>query len=197
MDTNENFDDLLVFFKTLSDKNRLKIVGLLAEQPLSVEQLAEKLNLTSSTVSHHLTRLSRARLVSARAEGYYSIYQLETKNLEDMAQRMLAKEALVPTSVEPELDDYDQKVLRTYLDANNRIKNFPNKSKKITAILRFVVKAFEPGKQYPEKEVNTILSQFSDDTAFLRRNLIEYGLMERQGGGGYYWRSVKSESLQK
>jgi len=114
-----------------------------------------------------------------------------------MAQHFLSKVVLPQPSIETELDDYDQKVLRTYLDANNRIKSFPNKSKKMAAILRYVVKAFEFGKQYPEKEVNTILSQFSDDTAFLRRNLIEYGLMERQGGGGYYWRSVESKSLQK
>ncbi len=197
MENSQTFDELLNFFKTLSDQNRLKIIGLLAEKPYSVEQLAEKLNLTSSTVSHHLSRLSKAKLVSARAEGYYSIYQLETKNMEAMAQRMLAKEFQPTTPHESELDDFDQKVLKNYLDANNRIKSFPNKSKKIAAILRYVVKAFETGKQYTEKEVNSILSQYSDDTAFLRRNLIEFGLMERQGGGGLYWRVDESKSLQK
>ena len=34
-------DELLGFFKALADANRLKIVGLLAKQPYSVEQLAE------------------------------------------------------------------------------------------------------------------------------------------------------------
>lgn len=197
MENTQTFDELLNFFKTLSDQNRLRIIGLLAEHELSVEQLAEKLNLTSSTVSHHLSRLSKAGLVSARAEGYYSIYQLETKNLEAMAQRMLARDILPQPPVEPELDDYDQKVLRNYLDADGRIKSFPNKGKKITAILRFVVKAFEPEKRYSEKEVNTILSRFSDDTAFLRRSLFEFGLMDRQGGGGLYWRTDESKSLQK
>ncbi len=197
MENTQTFEELLNFFKTLSDQNRLRIIGLLAEQPLSVEQLAEKLGLTSSTVSHHLSRLSKAKLVSARAEGYYSIYQLETKNLETMAQRMLARDILPQPQVEPDLDEYDQKVLKNYLDTEGRIKSFPNKGKKIAVILRYVVKSFEPGKRYTEKEVNTILSKYSDDTAFLRRNLFEFGLMDRQGGGGLYWRTDESKPLQK
>ena len=55
MDDNEQ---LLEFFKALSDANRLKIIGLLAERPLTVEQMAEMLHLRASTVSNHL-RASR------------------------------------------------------------------------------------------------------------------------------------------
>lgn len=189
MEIEQNFEELLIFFKTLSDQNRLKIIGFLAEQPLSVEQLAEKLNLSSSTVSHHLSKLSKAKLVSARAEGYYSIYQLESQNLEKMAQRMLATEKVAEPSMDLSLDPYDQKVLKTYLDSSNRIISFPTKEKKLKAILRFVLQSFESGKHYHEKDVNTILSAFSDDTAFLRRSLIEYGMMNRQAGGNDYWRS--------
>ena len=46
-------EGLLNFFKALSDANRLKIVGLLAQEDLSVEQIAEMLGIGSSTVSHH------------------------------------------------------------------------------------------------------------------------------------------------
>ena len=90
--------ELLNFFKALSDANRLKIVGLLARSPLTVEQLAEMLAIHSSTVSHHLSRLTKAGLVSARAEGYYSVYQLETKVIEAMAQRLLQRETLPAVS---------------------------------------------------------------------------------------------------
>ena len=188
MDNNPSFDELLTFFKTLADQNRLKIIGLLAQQPLSVEQLAEQINLSSSTVSHHLSRLAKAGLVSARAEGYYSIYQLEAKNLEAMAQRLLAKEALTAPPLAGDLDAYDQKVLKNYQSADHRFNKFPTQEKKMGAILRFVVKAFESGKRYQEQEVNEILKQFSDDTARLRRSLVEFGLMNREGGGRAYWR---------
>ena len=68
--------ELVVFFKALADANRLKIVGLLARREYSVEELAALLNLKAPTISHHLSKLAEAGLVSARAEGYYSIYRL-------------------------------------------------------------------------------------------------------------------------
>jgi DNA-binding transcriptional ArsR family regulator len=94
-------DELLTFFKAMADANRLKIVGLLAQQPYSVEELAALLHLGASTVSHHLSRLARVGLVSARAEGYYSVYQLETDALEDMARRLLSRETLPAIASEP------------------------------------------------------------------------------------------------
>lgn len=79
LDEKDYSEELLYFFKALADANRLKIIGLLAQSPLSVEQIAELLKLHSSTVSHHLARLAKVGLVSARAEGYYSVYQLDPK----------------------------------------------------------------------------------------------------------------------
>ncbi len=86
---NSAVESLLEFFKALADPNRLKIAGLLAGQPLTVEQLAEMLNLRPSTVSHHLSYLSHAGLVSACADSYYNVYSLETGNLEKMARQLL------------------------------------------------------------------------------------------------------------
>ncbi len=83
-------DEVLKFFKSLADANRLKILGLLAQEDLSVEQLAVMLNLRPSTVSHHLSKLSEAGLVSAKAMSYYNIYQFENKTLEAMAQHLLS-----------------------------------------------------------------------------------------------------------
>jgi predicted transcriptional regulator len=181
-------EELLRFFKALADANRLKIVGLLATQSLTVEELAEMLDLHPSTVSHHLSRLSKAGLVSARAEGYYSVYQLEEGMLEEMAQRLLAREELPAVATDVDVDAYDRKVLKAYLTPDGRLKSFPAQQKKYDAILRYVVQAFEPGVRYTEKQVNEILSRFNEDTARLRRNLVEVHLMDRQGGGGEYWR---------
>ncbi len=190
MDDPNTSTELLAFFKALADANRLKIVGLLAREPLSVEQIAEILQIHPSTVSHHLARLSRVGLVSARAEGYYSIYQLETKALETMAQRLLTREELpAPAAADVDTDAYDRKVLHNYLTQEGRIKSFPVQQKKYEAILRYVVRSFDPGVRYSEKQVNEILSKFHEDTAGLRRNLVEFGLMSRQGGGGEYWRN--------
>jgi predicted transcriptional regulator len=191
MDELDYSDELLDFFKALADANRLKIVGLLARQELSVEQLAEMLNLHSSTVSHHLARLANAGLVSARPEGYYSVYRLETKALEAKAQRLLSRSALPTVVAEADLEAYDRKVLKNYLGLDGQLKDFPVQQKKLEAILRYVLRDFQPGVRYSEKQVNEILSCYHEDTAKLRRNLVDFGYMDREVGGGSYWRVVK------
>ena len=188
MDETTYVAELLAFFKALSDANRLKIVALLAKQPLPVEQLAEMLSLSSSTVSHHLSRLAEVGLVSARAEGYYSIYRLELDALNAMAQRLLSKETLPAVAADVDMDAYDRKVLNTYLSPDGRLTAFPAQEKKERVILRHIVQAFEPGRRYPEKEVNQILLRFNEDTATLRRRLVALSFMQREGGGGAYWR---------
>jgi predicted transcriptional regulator len=180
-------EELLAFFKAMSDANRLKIIGLLAQEARSVEELAEMLGLNSSTVSHHLAKLSSVGLVSARAEGYYSIYQLEESALNEMAQRLLSHETLPSVAATVDVDAYDRKVLNTYLSADGQIEAFPAQRKKEEAILRYVARKFQSERRYSEKEVNEILSRFSDDTARLRRHLVDFGFMAREGGGGSYW----------
>jgi hypothetical protein len=41
---------------------------------------------------------------------------------------------------------------------------------------------FEPGRTYPEREVNEILAGHSEDFATLRRYLVDYGYLARHGG---------------
>lgn len=184
--------ELLAFFKALSDENRLRIVGLLAQRPYSVEKLAEALGLGVSTTSHHLSRLAQAGLVSARVDGHYYVYSLDVDALQHSAQRLLHRENLSILSRLGEQDQegmpaYDRKVMATFVDGEGRIKDFPMQEKKFLVLLRYVLKTFEPGRRYTEKQVNEILARYSDDTAQLRRSLVEYGMMDREGGGGEYW----------
>ncbi len=181
-------EELLTFFKALADSNRLKIVGLLAEKPYSVEELAELLQLKPSTVSHHLARLSDAGLVQARSESYYSIYSLDQPALQEKARTMFTHSELSNVVAEVDADAYDKKVIRDYSRRDGSLKTLPSQRKKLEAILRYVVQAFEVGKRYSEKQVNEILAGYHSDMATLRRELVGYGLMQREGGGGEYWR---------
>lgn len=180
-------EELLAFFKALADANRLKIVGLLAQQPYSVEQLAAILHLRPSTVSHHLSRLADVGLVSARADSYYNIYQLEEESLQK-TRLLFSKRDLAAVVEDMDLDAYDRKVVEDYSLSNGRLKTIPAQRKKLEAVLRYVVKAFEPDTRYTEMQVNEILSRFHEDTATLRRELVGYGLIRREGSGGEYWR---------
>lgn len=180
--------ELVELFKALADANRLKIIGLLAQKPYSVEELAALLNLKASTVSHHLSKLSKAGLVSAKAEGYYSVYHLNEQALEATTQRIFSSEQAAASIEDVDLDAYDRKVLADYSTPDGRLKTIPAQRKKLDAVLRYIVKSFEPGIRYPEKEVNEILTRFHADTASLRRELVGSKLLEREGGGGEYWR---------
>jgi DNA-binding transcriptional ArsR family regulator len=189
-------EELLDFFKALADANRLKIVGFLAQRPYTVEELAEALGLSVSTTSHHLSYLHRTGLVSARSSGHYAIYSLEIQALQEKARHLLQPETLASLSqpVADSLPAYDRKVLSTFLDAEGRIIAFPAQEKKYQVLLRHVAQVFEPDVRYAEKQVNEILSRFNDDTASLRRGLIEYNFMQREGGGGAYWRSSEPKA---
>ncbi|HSJ88173.1 MAG TPA: metalloregulator ArsR/SmtB family transcription factor [Anaerolineales bacterium] len=181
-------EELVTFFKALADSNRLKIVGLLAEKSYSVEELAELLQIKPSTVSHHLARLSDAGLVRARSESYYNVYQLDQSVLQEKARTMFTQGELSNVAAEVDADAYDKKVIRDYTRRDGSLKTLPAQRKKLEAILRYVVQAFDAGKRYSEKQINEILSGYHDDTATLRRELVGYGLMQREGGGGEYWR---------
>ena len=180
-------EELLTFFKALADANRLKIVGLLSLHPYSVEELAALLNLRSPTVSHHLKLLSEAGMVTARAESYYNMYQLEPGVLERIANHLLLQDKLPSMAAEVDLEAYDRIVLRNILLPDGRLKVIPAQRKKREVILKHILNSFEPDVRYTEKQVNDILARFYDDTATLRREMIVYKMMSR--AGGEYWRS--------
>jgi len=182
-------EELVTFFKALADSNRLKIVGLLAEKSYSVEELAALLGLTPSTVSHHLSRLVKVGLVHARADGYYNVYQLDKSALEAMSKQLFSTEQITTAPADVDLDAYDHKVVADYTRKDGSLKTIPAQRKKLDAALRYLVKAFDVGKHYTEKQVNEILGRYHEDTASLRRELVGSGLMQREGGGGKYWRT--------
>ena len=181
-------EELVTFFKALADSNRLKIVGLLADKSYSVEELAELLQLKPSTVSHHLARLSEAGLVRAHSESYYNVYQLDRSVLEEKSRTMFTQVELSNAAAGVDADAYDKKVIKDYSRRDGSLKTLPSQRKKLEAVLRYVVKAFEVGKRYSEKQVNDILARYHNDTATLRRELVGFGLMKREGSGREYWR---------
>jgi len=181
-----NDEQLLTFFKAMADANRLKIVGLLAQQPYSVEQLAAMLDLKPATVSHHLKLLSEAGLVSARAQSYYNLYQLESGALEQIARQLSEQDTLPKMAAEVDLEAYDRKVLHDVMLPDGRLKIIPAQRKKREVVLKHILNEFKTGQHYSEKQVNEILARFHEDTATLRRELIAYKMMDR--AGGEYWR---------
>lgn len=178
---------LLVFFKALADANRLRIVGLLAHRAYSVEELAAALSLRASTVSHHLARLSEAGLVSTSVDGHFHVYRLDTDALEESARRLLAREELSSWAADgTDADAWDRKVLQTFTGPDGRFTQWPMQRKKFEALLRHVARSLDPEREYGERELNRVLSRFSDDVATLRRGLVDHRFVARDPGGSRY-----------
>jgi rhodanese-related sulfurtransferase len=60
----------------LASPKRLELLDLLAQRPRTVERLAEQLNQSVATTSHHLRVLRGARLVEAEKQGQFVEYRL-------------------------------------------------------------------------------------------------------------------------
>jgi predicted transcriptional regulator len=181
-----NFQKLLQFFKVLANENRLKLVGLIAQQERSVEELAALLDLKESTVSHHLGKLKDLQLVHLRVEGNNHYYRLDLQKLQEM------QKATLTTAPSPTLNDdaWEAKVLGSFVK-NDRLKDIPAGRKKRWIVLKWLVEKFEFDRQYSEKELNAIIKPIHPDTATLRREMIGYNVMQRENG--IYWRIPQSE----
>jgi hypothetical protein len=180
-----SLENVLAFFKVLSDESRLKIVGVLASQERSVDELAELLDLRAPTVSHHLSRLKDAGLVSMRSEGTSHLYSLNSKELRALSKQVLAMETIVTIADEVASDSYDRKILTDFFDGE-RLKEIPASRKKREVVLRWLAHKFQPGNRYKEKDVNVIIGRHHPDFATLRRELIGAKLLAREAG--VYWR---------
>jgi len=76
--------DLAALFSTLGDPGRVCILAALLEQELNVGELAERVGLSHSAVSHHLRHLRQMRLVRARKRGRYVFYALDDEHVRDL-----------------------------------------------------------------------------------------------------------------
>jgi len=74
------------FFAVLSDPTRLRLVSLLAGNECCVCDLAERLGMTESAISHQLRSLRAGRLVSYRKEGRQVFYRLHDHHVLELYQ---------------------------------------------------------------------------------------------------------------
>lgn len=71
-------------FKALSDPTRREILDLLKKQPLSAGEIADHFHTTGATVSHHLSILKSADLITDRRSGKYIYYELNLSVFEEV-----------------------------------------------------------------------------------------------------------------
>jgi hypothetical protein len=73
---------------------------------------------------------------------------------------------------------------------NGRLTGIPARQAPRSALLAFLAgHLFEPGRGYPEAEVNAAIGRYYSDFATLRRYLVDEGLLVRSADGSCYQRS--------
>ena len=79
-------------------------------------------------------------------------------------------------------------LLRNFLDANGKLTAFPARRKMKIYCLFYLAQKIEPGKDYSEQEINSILLDLHTfaDPATLRQELYDYRFLDRSRDGKVY-----------
>ncbi|MEI8090714.1 MAG: autorepressor SdpR family transcription factor [bacterium] len=78
-----------IIFKTLSDKNRRRIIQLLKEKEMTVSELLTHFTISQASLSHHLDVLKRANLVLDDRRGQFVYYTLNQPVFEESVNLIL------------------------------------------------------------------------------------------------------------
>ena len=196
---------LLDMLKAVADESRLSLLRLLNEREHTVGDVAERVELTEPTVSHHLARLREAGLVTLRMAGNQRFYRVNDFGLKRF-KHLVAEIEQTPPQPEPLVSDdgwiaalgwdaWDQSVLHDHT-VNGRLTHLPAKQKKLLVILRWMATLFQPDRLYTEPEVNAVLKGvYEEDYVSLRRDLVDFGYLRRERGGGKYWLAPTGEGI--
>lgn len=158
---------------------------------LSDKEIASKLGVAQSTIRNHRFKLrekeKQARLFLAMME---LISNDKNKKISVLEKETLCDAHKTATTLDDRYNITDKErvnAIKSYMDETGAIKTYPAKEKKKIIVLSEIVKNFQKGKKYNEKELNRILKRIYSDYATIRRALIEYGFFERSNDCSSYW----------
>lgn len=184
--------DILEFLSVLADSTRLKIVGLLAQQPRSGDELAAILDAKAPAISHHIARLEEVGLVSAEAQQYYKVYALNAAALGDYVDSLTPARLARRVALDDTIDAsaYAAMILSRWLK-DNRLQGIPRKLQHQRAVYAWLAGKFEQNVRYDSDQVSEIMEQWCHPnfcTELIRR-LVDGRYLGRLADGSWYWRA--------
>ncbi|MBN2008581.1 metalloregulator ArsR/SmtB family transcription factor [candidate division KSB1 bacterium] len=179
----------LAILKALADDSRLSIVNALLDQDQCVEDLAQRLNLAASTVSFHLKKLENAELVTRTKRQYYVIYSINHE-IFDLPLSTLLNVAETEQQIQSRrIEQSQQKVIDTFF-TDGRLQKLPTQQKKRRIVLAYILGKIDDNHRYSEQELTEIIHQYYDDHCSIRREMIDFGWLQREHG--VYWKDSDS-----
>ncbi len=177
-----NRDSAARLIGALGSSHRLRVLAAVILGNGTASEVRAATGLDARGAHRELERLAVAGVIeSAGEDGVF------TARIDDLAEaaRALAKEAAAHGPREPAATS-EEKVRRVFIK-DGRLTSIPAQRTKRLVILDVLAQEFEPGRRYPEREVNRRLRRWHDDSAALRRYLVDEGFMKREHGE--YWRA--------
>ena len=172
---------LLQFFQAVGQAERLKMLGMMANRPHSIQEMAELLGLKETAVLHHIERLQELELIEEESRQFSYTYRLNNDALKQFEQIIIAGKA-VP--------DFTEQVLDQYIKGR-KLKRLPTNAKERVVILKWMANHFEINKKYSESRVNDIILHHYGRQEMMRRYLLDGRYLKRTGG--IYWRPETKE----
>lgn len=178
----DRYEEMARAFRVLSDPMRLRILGRLAERPMTGVELAAALELGAPTVSHHMAKLEAVGLVRSTPERSSKVYALDAAFFDP--RTLASRTEASPPDDAPGLAERDRaRTLKNFFEADGRrLKTIPARRKQLVIVIQHLLTWFEPERDYSEREVNTLLREAHEDVATLRRELVDYGYLHRAQG---------------
>ena len=154
----------------LAEPDRLRALAAVALGAGTLAEVAERAGLEPRAAARALSRLVAGGLLDGEAgKGY----RVRTEAL---------RAAAIPPAAEAERAEGDEsqgdEVLRRFVH-NGRLLAMPAAHGKRLVVLDHLAGLFEPGRRYPEREVNELLGRYHPDYAMLRRYLVDDGFLDR------------------
>lgn len=144
----------------------------------TVEEIAAATGIDAGRVTKALGRLRSGGLVGSE-DGRSRRFRARPEVLKDAVREAV-----------PEPDPAGEKetdpVLRVFMKGG-RLTSIPASHSKRLVVLDRIAQRFDPGRRYPEREVNDAIVAFHPDYATLRRYLVDEGFLQREAG--VYWRA--------
>jgi len=166
----------------LASEHRLNVLAAVVLGARTVTDVSRLGGLTAEQVRMALPRLVGTKLLQRAPEGL----KVQSEVFRDAArQAALARRAAEPTPDDLGATPQQARVLR-YFIRDGRLVSLPSSHTKRLLVLEFLASKFVVGMTYSESQVNRTLAAFNDDTASLRRYLVDEAFLDRRDGK--YWR---------
>lgn len=79
-----NMNDLIMIYSALGEETRLAIAVYLLENPSSVSDISNNLNMSQPKVSHHLRILKDSKVVKSTKQGKNVVYDIDDDHIKEI-----------------------------------------------------------------------------------------------------------------